>query len=285
MDNLDRAWSIGGQDRSIQTRLILGLLEFQNTITRELYLSEGAIRILVFLREDIFADVMKDASEPDKVRLVLQHIVWRSEAQLVEILEKRFAACSPNPTSGSVWDTLFCREIRGVDTKQYLLSHIIPRPRDLIHVVRTAIDNSVGRAHSRIEADDILDALKDYYQFLLDNMFTEYGPYLSTLRELVKSFSGRDASHNAFQLWRTVRKQIGSIHAFGESIEFLFRVSFLGIERQQSAEFAYTNDDAERLLPVVRRGLRWLDLGRTRFVVHSAFRAGLEIDDREHGSD
>ena len=290
VDNLDRAWNIGGQERSIQTRLILGLLEFQNTITRELSLNEGAIRILVFLREDIFVNVMKDAPEPDKVRLVLQHIVWRNEANLVEILEERFAACSPRLTAarltaGDVWDKLFCPEVRGVSTKQYLLSHIMPRPRDLIHVVRTAIDNCVGRTHSRIEADDILDALRDYYQFLLDNMFTEYGSYLSILRELVQSFAGRGTSHNAFQLWRIVRQQIGSRRAFGESIEFLVRVSFLGIERQQSAEFAYTNDDAERLLPAVRRGLRWLDLGRTRFVVHSAFRAGLEIDNKDHASD
>ena len=277
VDNLDKAWSIGGQDRSVQTRLILGLLEFQNTITRELSLNEGTIRILVFLREDIFVRVIKDSYEPDKVRLVLQQIVWRDAEQLAEILEKRFVACSPNTAGGSVWDELFCRQVSGVDTKEYLLSHVMPRPRDLIHVVRTAIDNCIGRSHSRIESDDILDALRDYYQFLLDNMITEYGAYQATLRELIQSFSGCDQMHNMFQLWRIVRHQVGSRREFFEAIKFLFRVSFLGVKTQHYVEFAYTNDDADRLLPVVQRGLKWTDFGRTRFVIHAAFRSGLEL--------
>ena len=275
VDNLDKAWSIGEQDRSVQTRLILGLLEFQNTITRELSLNEGTIRILVFLREDIFSRVINDSYEPDRVRLVSQHIAWRDAEQLAEILERRFVACSPSLADGSMWDRLFCRQVTGIDTKKYLLSHVMPRPRDLIYVVRTAIDNCVGRSHSRIEPDDLLDALRDYYQFLLDNMYTEYGAYRATLRELVQSFAGCGQSHNSLQLWRIVRQQVDSRREFIESVKFLFRVSFLGIERQQTVEFAYTNDDAERLLPLVRRGLRWSDFGRTRFVIHAAFRAGL----------
>ena len=282
VDNLDKAWSIVGQDRSVQTRLILGLLEFQNTITRELSLNEGTIRILVFLREDIFVRVIKDSYEPDKVRLVLQHIVWRDAEQLAEILEKRFVACSPSLAGRSMWDELFCRQVAGVATKEYLLSHVMPRPRDLIHVVRTAIDNCIGRSHSRIECDDILDALRDYYRFLLDNMFAEYGAYRATLRELIQSFSGCEQIHNAFQLRRVVRQQVGSRRGFVDAVKFLVRVSFLGVQTQHAVEFAYTNDDADRLLPVVQRGLRWTDLGRTRFVIHAAFRSGLELKNNGH---
>ena len=283
VDNLDKAWSIGEQDRSVQTRLILGLLEFQNTITRELSLNEGTIRILVFLREDIFIRVIRDSYEPDKVRLVLQHIAWHDAEQLAEILERRFVACSPGLADGSIWDRLFCRHVAGIETKEYLLSHVMPRPRDLIHVVRTAIDNCIGRSHSRIEPSDLLDSLRDYYQFLLDNMFTEYGAYRATIRELIQSFAGCGRRHNAFQLWRIVRQQVSSRREFIESVQFLFRVSFLGIEGQHTVEFAYTNDDAERLLPVVERGLRWSDFGRTRFVIHAAFRAGLELENNDQG--
>ena len=279
VDNLDKAWSISGQDRTVQTRLIAGLLDFQNTIRRELSLSEGDVRILVFLREDIFTRVIEDAYERDKVRLVLSRIAWPDSEQLVEVLEKRFLACSPSLSTMSLWDDLFCAEVSGIATKQYLIEHVMPRPRDLIHVVKTAIDNCVGRSHSRIEADDLTDALHEYYQFLVDNMFTEYGAYLSTLRVLVQSFVGSKVRHNQFQIFSIVRPCLRNWREFGRVVEFLFRVSFLGVERGGSVEFAYTNDDVERLLPIVRRGLRWLDFGRTVFVIHPAFHAGLQLED------
>ena len=278
VDNLDKAWSISAEDRSVQTQLISGILDFQNTIVRELSLSDGDVRILVFLREDIFTRVMEDAYEPDKVRLELNHITWPDPGKLVEVLERRFLACSPDLRAGEMWVELFCHKISDVDTKEYLLERVMPRPRDLIYVVRTAIDNCVGRSHSRIEADDLKDALREYHHFLLDNMFTEYGTYLATLRDLIQAFSGSKVRHNRLQIWRVMRHELGS-YGFAQAVEFLFRFSFLGIERQGRVEFAYTNDDVDRLVPVVRRGLRWLDFGRTRFVVHPAFHAGLELQD------
>ena len=279
VDNLDKAWSISGQDRTVQTRLIAGLLDFQNTIRRELSLGEGDVRVLVFLREDIFSRVIEDAYERDKVRLVLSRIAWPDSERLVEVLEKRFLACSPGLSTMSLWDDLFCPKVSGVATKRYLLERVMPRPRDLIHVVKTAIDNCVGREHSRIEADDLKDALREYYLFLIDNMFTEYGAYLSTLQVLVQSFAGSRVRHNQFQVFRIVRPCLNSWNEFGRVVEFLFRVSFLGVESRGRVQFAYTNDDVERLLPIVRRGLRWLDVGRTVFAIHPAFHAGLQLEE------
>ena len=295
VDNLDKAWSIS-EDRTVQTRLIFGLLEFQGTIGRELSSTKGDVRILVFLREDIFAHVMRDANEPDKVRLVFSQITWPDVGQLVDLLERRFHAWpdvgqlvaerrfhAPTLPDGAVWDTLFCPEVAGRNTKEYLLDHVMPRPRDLIHVVRSAIDSCVGKSRSRIEGDDLKDAFKEYFQFLIDNMFTEYGSYLSNLRDLVQGFAGSGVRHSGYQIWRTVRPFLRPNGGFFEVVEFLFRVSFLGIERSGEWLFAYTNDDAERLLPVVRRGLRWYGMGRTQFVIHRAFHAGLQLG-AEHGS-
>ena len=196
-----------------------------------------------------------------KVRLVLSRIAWSDSERLVDVLEKRFLACSPALSAMSLWDDLFCPKVSGVATKQYILERVMPRPRDLIHVVKTAIDNCVGREHSRIEADDLKDALSEYYLFLVDNMFTEYGAYLSTLQRLVQSFSGSRVRHNQFQIFGIVRPCLSSWNEFGRVVEFLFRVSFLGVKIGEGVEFAYTNDDVERLLPIVRRGLRWYDIG------------------------
>ena len=277
VDNLDKAWSIS-EDRSVQTRIIFGLLDFWNTMTQELASTKGDVRFLVFLREDIFSHVMADANEPDKMRLALSHISWPDEEQIAEMLEKRFAAYSPGVGAGEVWSKLFCREVDGMETKGYLLHHVMPRPRDVIHVVRTAIDNCVGRSHSRIEAEDLKKAFKEYFQFLLDNMFSEFGGYVPNLREVVQTFAGCRRRLSGYDIWSTLGGQMAAARGFRETVEFLYRVSFLGIERNGATEFAYTSDDVNRLLPLVRRGLRWYDLGRTQFVVHPAFYAGLDVD-------
>ena len=278
VDNLDKAWGVT-EDLSVQTQLILSLLDFQNTIHSDLEMTKGDIRILVFLREDIYTRVMENAYEPDKVRLGLNRVAWPSRSQLIHILERRFRACSPNLAVAAIWDDLFCAKTAGVGTKDYLLRHTMPRPRDLIHVVRTSIDYSVGRSHSRIESDDLDDALKEYYQFLLDNMVAEYGVYMPRLRDIIQAFYGTRIRQTQYQLMMTVRHHARPAGGFLKVIEFLFRVSFLGIERQGRVKFVYTNDEAKLLIPLLRRRLRWHDLRRTQFVIHPAFHAGLDVTD------
>ena len=278
VDNLDKAWSVDGNPAA-QKQLIFGLLGFQNTIHRDLSLTKGDIRLFVFLREDIFTQVMAGADEPDKLRLGVFRVFWPHRGKLLDILERRFLACSPKLSIETIWDELFCRETAGVDTKDYLLDHVMPRPRDLIHVVHTAIDNCVGRGHLRIGPDDLQDAIKEYFQFLLANLFAEYGRYMPDLRELIRSFYGVKYRQGRFQVWRTIRPYMRSDRGFMKIVEFLFRVSFIGIERQGRVKYAYTNDEAERLIPLMWLRLRWHYSKKTYFVIHPAFRAGLEIDE------
>ena len=278
VDNLDKAWSVNG-DLDVQRILIHGLLEFQNTIGRDLSSARADIRLFIFLREDIFSNVIAKADEPDKVRLSVVRIAWPSGGKLLSILEKRFCYCSPDLTVESIWSELFCSDIAGQATKDYLLEHVMPRPRDLIHVVHSAIDNCVSRSRSRIEADDLRDAIREYYQFLLDNMYTEYGVYMPVLRDLVQAFSGTKVRQTGYEMRRTVRAYLHEGGGFTRIIEFLFRVSFIGIEQRDRIKFAYTNDEARRLFPLVKRRLRWYNLPRIHFVIHPAFRAGLELSE------
>lgn len=277
VDNLDKAWRVDEDDLSVQRGLIYGLLEFQNTIGRELSSTRADIRLFIFLREDIFTNVIAEADEPDKVRLSVIRIAWPDGPTLLSILERRFISCSPELSVDALWSNLFCREVAGQATRDYLLRHTMPRPRDLIHVIHSAIDNCVSRSRSRIEGDDLRHAVREYYQFLLDNMFTEYGAYMPILRELIQAFAGTSVRQSVYQIRRTIRGHIQAGGGFTRIIEFLFRVSFVGIEQRTRVKFAYTNDEAVRLFPLVRSRLRWFSLPRMHFVIHPAFHAGLEL--------
>ena len=63
--------------------------------------------------------------------------------------------------------------------KQYLIDTILPRPRDLLYLVKTALQNAINRSHGRIEEEDLLDAEVEYSHFALNSLMAENaGPHL-----------------------------------------------------------------------------------------------------------
>jgi hypothetical protein len=276
VDNLDKAWDVH-RNVDYQSQIIFGLLGFQNTMRRDVRWAEGDVRLLIFLREDIFTYVLKYAREPDKIRLSATRITWEDTDQLARLLENRFLQTTQIESQDGVWDELFCASVEGIETKTYLLSHVMPRPRDLIHVVKSAILSCVNRQHDRIEPIDIQDALRSYFNFLIDNLQTEYGLYYAGLRDTVMAFMGERYSHSYRQLRRVLRPVIAHNEDLWNTIDFLIHVSFLGLELSGSAEFAYSNENAEKLQVRARKSMRPAILKRQRFVVHPAFHHGLGI--------
>jgi hypothetical protein len=276
VDNLDKAWDVH-RDVQHQSQIIFGLLGFQNTMRRDLKWIKGDIRMLIFLREDIFSYVMANAREPDKIRLSTTRITWEDTNQLRRLIETRFLASSPRLSREQVWADLFCPSTAGVPTRDFLLGHIMPRPRDLIHVVKTAIMICVNRGNLRVESDDLTDSLKSYFNFLLDNLVTEYGLYIGDLKEIILQFVNKNELHSVRGLKRILRPVITESKNFRTTIEFLTNVSFLGVTYKGRTMFAYSNDDADKILATSRPAFRFFPPKELKFVVHPAFHFGLNI--------
>lgn len=279
VDNLDKAWDVH-RDVQYQSQIIFGLLGFQNTMRRDLMWIEGDIRMLIFLREDIFAYVLANAREPDKIRLSTTRILWEDTNQLGRLIEARFVASSPSLSRETVWSELFCPIVGHDTTRQFLLEHIMPRPRDLIHVVKTAIMHCVNRGNKRIEAEDLHDALKSYFNFLLDNLVTEYGLYFKNLKKIILQFVGKPEQHSARSLKRILKPVLQKPTEFKPAVEFLMSVSFLGVRSHGSSLFAFSNDDAEKILVMARPAFRFFPPMKLHFVVHPAFHYGLRTSSR-----
>ncbi len=277
-DNLDKAWEIGRNEAlKLQSQIIYGLFGFQNTFKRDLQWTKGDARLLIFLREDIFDFVLKGAREPDKILLNTHKILWNDTKLLLRVIEERFKACDPDVTNSQVWEKYFCKAIDGIPTKEYIISHVLPRPRDLIYVVSNAIDECVNHNHLLIDESDIKKALGTYFEFLLENITTEFAVDCPKIRNIILSFIGTKAELSWYNLSKKLRNIVGIDISFQKRVEQLIRISFLGMIINNQSFFAYNELDTEKLLKKLAVDSKKVIFSKSKFIIHPAFSVGLHL--------
>jgi hypothetical protein len=176
VDNLDKGWT---RDADIDelSRFILGLLASIGRVFTGLGRPHGdgdpRITAAIFLRSDIFQQVMRSAREPDKIPVV--RVDWPDEALLLRIVQDRYSNSLGLDDGDSMWQDYFCSTVHGVDTKRYLLDRVLPKPRDFIYVCTTALSLASNRGSDRVQVDDLQAAEKIYSQNAVEALLVENG--------------------------------------------------------------------------------------------------------------
>jgi hypothetical protein len=146
------------------------------------------------------------------------------------------------------------------------------RPRDLLLFVRKLVETAVNRGHTRIEAEDISSAERQYS----DDMI------LNTAYEIADTDPRTaDALYAAFQgarQWLSYADVVGLLLNAGiddteidDSLDVLLWFGFLGVATDGTELYSHTvGFNIPRLRTLVSGG-------NSMFVIHPAFRAGLAV--------
>jgi hypothetical protein len=142
IDNLDKAWD-QTQDLSRVSDLLFGLLSVSGRIATDfdrdpMFRGQFKFSLILFLRSDIYAAIIRHAHERDKVPV--RRMSWDDELMLLSVLEERFM--TSGLTLGSpaeVWQKFFSPTVGSRPVRQYLTDTVLPRPRDLLYLVKTAL--------------------------------------------------------------------------------------------------------------------------------------------------
>lgn len=177
-----------------------------------------------------------------------------------------------------VWSTYFSRTVDGIDTKQYILDCILPKPRDLITLVSTALENAINRRHSVIDAKDIKDAIVKYSNFALSTLITELQLEYPQLEDFLLSLVGDNAIVNKDRLLSSM-KSVGIASDKQDSLlELLCQMSFLGFEiRHDDFRYCYSVDDYKKYKILSQK----MSEGKEkpiRYKIHKAFWTELMIE-------
>lgn len=280
IDNLDKAW-----DRRVDLEpladLLLGLLGAVGRLSQDFNREDSwrrriELSLVVFLRSDIYGYLQRTAREPDKIPT--QVLSWSDQELLLRLLEERFLAVRPPRTApDELWERFFCPTVKGLDTRQYLLSHVLPRPRDMVYICNAAIMSAVNSRHDIIAEDDILSAEKNYSQFAYEALLVENGITVSQLDYVLLEFMDSDSVLPA----SAVRANLSLAGIEADKAEYVIArlkaMSFLGVETAPN-KFQYFEGEADsRRLDVLARKYSERAEQEPRYSIHPAYRSYLEI--------
>ena len=282
IDNLDKAWNPNA-DLSLLSDLLFGLLNVSRKVAEEFgrdASGRAPVNLLfaLFLRSDIYAAMLQFAKEPDKLPTRL--ITWSDAALLKRVIEQRFMKSAADLTlPQDVWNRYFPATVAGIPTWEYLSDRILPRPRDLIYMVKSALQFAVNRGRTKVEEKDLVDGEKNYSRFATSSFIVEARvripnvddllvyfvrcPEIITEREILKALSLAGIPSRDLEL---------VIALFAE-------LTFLGFEVAPTRfEFLYEEQDSRRFLLMAKKTADESSGGVRRFRIHPAFQAFLEVE-------
>jgi len=281
IDNLDKNWK-QGTDLKTLSYFLLGLLSVSQRICDDFKKSDNwrmkvKLSIVIFLREDIFSYIMKYARESDKIGY--KKINWDDQLLLLRIIEERFSSNEIfTPKGSEIWKTFFCPNIGGIETKNFIIQNIIPRPRDIIYVVRTALANAINHKNALIEEEDIIDAQKKYSQYALNSLLVENGISLENFENLLYEFAGMPEIVNENEIYNIMKKCSIPLGEEKNILDLLCDRTFIGREIESNDfRFQYNTDDSKKYEVMSRKTAENSIDKLKRFKINKAFHSYLEI--------
>lgn len=281
VDNLDKAWD-KTSNLSNLAQFLLGLLgaagripiEFTHKDERRESLN---INLIIFLRSDIFYRITEQAREPDKIKYT--KLNWQDPELLLKVIERRFVSSHQgNVSPNEMWEKYFTATVQGLPIKKYIMGRILPRPRDLVFLIKSAVSIALNRGHIVVEESDILEAEKQYSQYALESILVENGITIETLERILYEFAGSNANLcyedlalilDSCDIPRTEHEAV---------VEHLCALAFLGVEIN-SDEYRFAEDfqDYQKLKVLIRRGQE--RVGRKlNYKINAPFWTYLEIE-------
>jgi hypothetical protein len=276
IDNLDKAW-VKRADVAHLSEFLLGLFTATDQLINDLSRKDSRRKAVnctaaIFVRSDIFNQVVEIAREPDK--LAVTRLAWKDLEMLSRVVEMRFSASHPGASDGTeLWTRFFCPTVKGLPTKEYMLSRVLPRPRDIVYLVKGAISTAVNRGHTRIQEGDIDSAEYEYSRYAMDSIMVENSITLPQLESVLYEFAGSPAILTQTEVASILSKAEIPQEKHLDVTNHLIGLSFLGIEVARG-NFVYSDEPREHRKNLVLA----FNLSKDRrYCIHPAFWAYLEI--------
>jgi len=278
IDNLDKSWS-PSSDIDLTGEVLLGLMQVGIKISEEFHRSASKrqsvhMKMVVFMRSDIFGLISQAARERDK--LPARFINWNDPELLLRVIEERFISAGVEVGSrDEIWERFFPEKVHGIPIRDYIVSAVFPRPRDLIVLIKACIESAVNRGHTKVTESDVDTGVSQYATYAFNSIVVEGSPQVQHLEDLLLSFLDGPAIINEYRLLE-ILEQVNPSYDVEQFIKTLTDLTFLGPEASLN-KFEFVYDPGQENL-LAQRAKRTASIhGERRFKIHSAFHGLLGI--------
>ena len=248
IDNLDKPWIPGSHVPQL-AEMITGLFSVVQLMPRDLRRSGHGLtsveaNIAIMLRSDIFASIRPFLNEPDK--LPIERVSWEDNEMLLKIINRRLVKHAPDGTNAEqMWETLFPVEVNGVPVRDFVLQCTLPRPRDVIYFLRSAVSKATNRGHEKVTEQDLQDARSEYSRYAFEAVQAEDDPTWGKLEAILYEFAVAGETTATIGIIKTRLAAAGVEKQDADDyINLLCDIGFLGISNRGA--FRYPADEMQR---------------------------------------
>ena len=280
IDGLDEPWGPGEHIVPL-SELIGGLLGVAHHIPNDFRRSSSrvkpvATKVAILLRSDIFAHIQHLIPEQDKLPIV--RVTWSDHGLLLRVLEERMLHGAPNTqTAEDIWKKLFPAEVVGVTSQQFILRTVLSRPRDLIHLMKSAVNIAINRGQEKVSQDDFLAAREQYSEYAFNSILKEDDPEKGKLEAILYEFAGAGAELRKSE----IEGRFALAGVKRDDVEFyldlLCDINFLGIQTKTDFRFP-ENEENRRTLRNIAKVLASSNGIDEKFAINPAFFQVLQIE-------
>ena len=235
-----------------------------------------ATKIAILLRSDIFAHIQHLIPEQDKLPIV--RVTWNDHGLLLRVLEERMLYGAPNTqTAEDIWKMLFPGEVVGVSSQQFILRTVLSRPRDLIHLMKSAVNIAINRGQEKVSQPDFLAAREHYSEYAFNSILKEDDPEKGKLEAVLYEFAGAGAELRKSEIesrFALAGVKKGDVDFY---LDLLCDINFLGIQTKTGFRFP-ENEENRRTLRNIAKVLASANGIDEKFVINPAFFQVLQIE-------
>ncbi len=183
IDDLDKNWR---PDTEQSINLLLGLVSESYRLQR---IFDGQLKVVMFLREDIF-DLLSQHDDDLPKRNYLR-LEW-TDANLKHLVAERLSMGTDheNADDDDTWRIIFPNSVNGMPAADYILGHVLPRPRDVLAFCQASIDQAQRNGHIEVMAQDVLDGEGAFADIFIRSIAAEFRDLYPNLQEVLIEFAG-----------------------------------------------------------------------------------------------
>ena len=176
-----------------------------------------------------------------------------------------------------VWSGLFPEQVVGVTPEEFILRTALPRPRDIIHLVRSAVSSAINREHQSVQAEDLLSAREQYSGYAFDSILKEDDPTKGKLESVLYQFAGPNKIVDLNEIEIIFASAGVDECDTNFYLDLLCDISFLGIESRDAFRYSINEED-RRSLRNVAGVIASREQRHERFEINPAFYQVLKIE-------
>jgi hypothetical protein len=266
-DNIDKGWPTGGLEKT-DIRTIRHLIDRLSRIQHELAREDIRFQHLVFLRSDVYDELVEETSDRGKYNPI--RIDWTDPLQLEHLIKRRVWNSVAVDVEGT-WSAFNTRMPDGRSAMQTMIQSCLMRPRFLIDLCENALSFAINRGHQSLTESDVNEALEQHSIYLVSYFGYEMRDISGLSEDIFLKFLGHGQMVTEQEVTSIVQKAAPETPP-EKIIHLLMWYGFLGIRDENGADvYIYDRQYDIRRLEAERRK-QGEDI---LFVINPAFLRGL----------